>query len=300
MLRTAFAAFLASFFVAAHYKTQGDRALVWLPPWTSEQEFESEGLPEGTSFKRSRDGAGTVVSISFRNFNNDLLTVKTKIPDSALLDSVSEFGYTDAGLKAVHAKFGRSGAKTYDKEVRKYLASRGFRMVDDDVVQVDVPAMVRRDTERLNPVARALDLAASVKRYGPEEIVGAATAMVQTALRYDIPPPLVKGKHTGGMMTPVQAMTEGWGDCDTKTALLASLLQNWDGMDAVGLALPRHYLMGLSRIPRKGDAFIEHEGAQYVLIEPAGPAWLTPGQVAPETLDLLDRMNGIPIQPFLR
>jgi hypothetical protein len=298
MIRVTLAAFLAAFSVAAHFKALGDRALVWGPPWTYEQSSDDDGLPEGTSFERKHEGGDYILAYDFRNFNNDLLHVRAKIPGSVLDSAIDGFGYTDAGLKAVHAKYGRSGEKVYDRKVKEYLASRGFRMLQDDVVQADIPALVRRNAPMLNPVARSLDLAGSARRYSPEELVGAATAMVQTALRYKVPPASDHGRHTGGILPPVQAVTEGWGDCDTKTALLASILHNWDGMDAVGLALPHHYLMGLSRIPRKGDAFIDHEGQQYVLIEPAGPAWLAPGQVAQETLDLMDSLNGIPIQPL--
>lgn len=292
-------AFLAAFAVCLPLKARGERALAWPPPETAEQAAgDEDGLPPGTAFERRREAGGTVIAYTFRNFNEDLLAVKAKIPDEDLEAALAEFGYTEQGLKDVHQRFGRSGAATYERKLREYLAGRGFRLLEGDVVSVDIAKMVARNTPRLNRVARALELVSSSQRYGPEEIVGAATAMVQTAMRYRIPPPQERGRRIGGVHPPVQALVQGWGDCDTKTAVLASLLKNWDGMDAVGVALPRHYLMGLARIPRRGDVFLEHGGSQYVLIESAGPAWLAPGQVGQETLDLLDRMQGVPIQPL--
>ena len=295
-------ALVLSFWVAFHYTVVGNRALVWVPPWTYEQssgdESTADDVPQGTSFERKRDGDGYILSYSFRDFNRSLLTLKARLPDKAVEDSLDEFGYTDADLHAVHTKNGKQGAKVYDRKLKEFLASRGFRLLDEDVVQADIPAMVKRNASRLNPVARSLDLLASSKHYGPEEIIAAATALVQTSIRYKVPPAVEKGVHIGGIHPPPKALVDGWGDCDTKTAVLGTLLQNWDGMNAVGLALPHHYLMGIARIPRKEDVYIEHEGAQYVLIEPAGPAWLPPGTVAKETLDMLDRMQGVPIQPF--
>jgi hypothetical protein len=66
----------------------------------------------------------------------------------------------------------------------------------------------------------------------------------------------------------------------------------------IGLAVPGHYLMGVLRIPGKGELFVEHEGLQYVLIEPAGPAWLPPGQVSRDTVALLKSSEGYAIEPF--
>ena len=94
------------------------------------------------------------------------------------------------------------------------------------------------------------------------------------------------------------AVLVGWGDCDTKTGLLASLLSNWGQMKMVGVSVPGHYLMGVLLIPDKGDVFLEYKGLQYVLVEPAGPAWLPPGQVGEETMHLLSGREGYKIEPF--
>jgi hypothetical protein len=150
----------------------------------------------------------------------------------------------------------------------------------------------------LKPLALAFDRIAAEKSYDSESLVGAVTAMVQTALHYKIPPQLENGRHTGGILPPVMALVRGWGDCDTKTGLLASLLANWPRMRMVGISVPGHYLMGVLRIPGHGDAFIEYQGLQYVLIEPAGPAWLSPGTVGEDTMPMLQGAAGFKIEPF--
>ena len=107
------------------------------------------------------------------------------------------------------------------------------------------------------------------------------------------------GLHTGGLLPPARALLSGWGDCDTKTGLLAAILGNWNTARMVGIAVPGHYLMAIRRLPGKGDMFVRHEGLEYVLVEPAGPAWLEPGQVGVNTAAILSGGEGYQIEPFL-
>ena len=128
--------------------------------------------------------------------------------------------------------------------------------------------------------------------------MGAVSAMVQTALRYEIPADRAGTKVTGGVLPPPKTLVLGQGDCDTKTALLASVLKNWPNLKMVGLEIPGHYLMAVHRIPRKGEVFIEYEGLPFVMIESAGPAWLAPGTVGDATRTYLESGNEFRIQPM--
>jgi hypothetical protein len=53
-----------------------------------------------------------------------------------------------------------------------------------------------------------------------------------------------------------------------------------------------------SIVPAKGDMFVRYEGLEYVLVEPAGPAWLEPGQAGRHTAELLAGSDGYQIEPF--
>ncbi|HOI42166.1 MAG TPA: hypothetical protein PK523_04400, partial [Elusimicrobiales bacterium] len=103
---------------------------------------------------------------------------------------------------------------------------------------------------------------------------------------------------TGGILPPAKAMLGGWGDCDTKTGVAGAILGSWSGMRLVGVSVPGHYLMAIRRLPGKGDVFVRHKGLEYVLIEPAGPAWLEPGRVGRTTMALLEGREGYRIEPF--
>jgi hypothetical protein len=123
-------------------------------------------------------------------------------------------------------------------------------------------------------------------------------SFVQTAMFYKEPDPVIDGKHNGGLLPPLTAVAFGWGDCDTKTGVMASILANWPQTRMVGVSVPGHFLLGVLQIPEKGDTMLEFRGLQYVLVEPAGPAWLPPGRVGEQTSVLLASREGYKIEPF--
>lgn len=255
--------------------------------------------PRGASFKRTKLSDEIFeIQYIFRNFNNDRLTVEFTIVLAELDGSMREYGYRKKDLDAIHAKYGSQGKAVYNRKVMEYFMSRGFRVMSEDTVMPDIPLMVRRNMKRINGLALALDRIAQKRGYGSEETIGAVIAMVQTAMQYRIPPATQGGRRIAGVMPPTQALYLGWGDCDTKSGVLATVLANWSGIRGVGLALPKHYLIGIGRIPRNGEVYVSYGGIDYVLIEPAGPAWLPLGQVGASTLAMLDNMTGVPIQPF--
>ncbi|MBI5241487.1 MAG: hypothetical protein HY926_13525 [Elusimicrobia bacterium] len=258
----------------------------------------------------------------FQNFNRDRLQVRYQVPKKSFAEYCDGFWYSKADLDAIDQWHNNARQGAYKLAVstkrtqaqldaamanlkaeagrkrREYLASKGFRLLEGNVVSSDVPAVVRRSVAALKPVALALDSVSVRNGYDSETLVGAAVALVQTALAYKIPPMLEGSRHTGGMLPPAMSMVRGWGDCDTKTGVLASILSNWSNVRIVGVAVPEHYLMAILRLPNKGDAFIEYQGLRYVLIEPAGPAWLPPGQVGEATMPMLQAAEGFRIEPF--
>jgi hypothetical protein len=262
-------------------------------------------------------------SYTYKNFNGDRITVEFQLGKTVFQNYEASFGYYKKDLAAIDEwhNNARQGAykyaltshksqdqlnaalanleKEHTKKIHDYMSARGFRIMTGNVVTVDVPGVVKRNAPILNSVAKAIDSVATQRQYDSEAIIGAGASLVQTAIIYRVPDDVdPDGRHNGGILQPATTLLRGWGDCDTKTALLASILANWPQMKMVGVAVPEHYLMGVLRIANKGDAFVEHEGLQYVLIEPAGPAWLQPGQVADSTVALLNGSEGFRIDPF--
>ncbi|MCG2725712.1 MAG: hypothetical protein L6420_05565 [Elusimicrobia bacterium] len=205
----------------------------------------------------------------------------------------AKHGNRIAGNKAIAAV-----ETDYQTELRKLLRSRGFALRIGNVVECDMPLIIKRNIELLKPLALSFQKIAKANGYGSEETVGAVLSMAQTAIHYKIPPMTNGEVHTGGILPPAKAILSGWGDCDTKTALTAAILGNWNRIKLVGISVPGHYLMAIRHLPAKGDIFVRYEGLEYVLIEPAGPAWLEPGRVGRTTSALLKGSDGYKIEPF--
>ena len=162
----------------------------------------------------------------------------------------------------------------------------------------DILAMAKRNKPRLQPLALALDAAGKSRKYDSDAQIGAAVAFTQTALRY-VNVPMQEGDwQTLGVYPPPLTLEKGAGDCDTKSALLMSVLANWSGIRMIGIHVPKHYLMGIARVPRKDDAYLDYGGESYVLIEPAGPGWLPPGAISDYSHSVLETMEGVRVDPL--
>jgi hypothetical protein len=319
----------AAFAIAVLLGSQVERSLVVAPVdgaqlYGGVEDGSAESATSNGATQRLRQAGDRLSAVySFRNFVNDRVTVEFSLSKEVFRKYDESFGYYKKDLAGIDEwlNTARQGAYKYavashksqaqlnaalagldrerQRKIDEYMSSHGFRILPGRVVSVDVPGVVKKNAPILNSVARAIDQIASQQGYDSSGIIGTGASLVQTAMIYRQPPAVEPdGKHNGGILPPASALLKGWGDCDTKTALLASILANWPQNRMVGVALPGHYLMAVLRIPDKGDAFVEYNGLQYVLIEPAGPAWLPPGRVADSTVALLESSDGQRIDPL--
>jgi hypothetical protein len=261
-------------------------------------------------------------SYGFVDFKQDKITFSYKIPEADFHKYNDSYGYRPEDITALQewrdnatrssyrlavathktqAQVDAAAAAIqaeYKRKVHDYLADRGFMLESGGVTRIDMPAVVRRNGPMVKPIAQVFDRFATSHRYQSMDIIGAVLSFAQTAVKYKEPQDVYKGKHTGGILPPVTTVVMGWGDCDTKTGMVASILSNWGQMRMVGISVPGHYLMGVLQIPDKGDMFVEFKGLQYILLEPAGPGWMPPGQVAEETVAQLNASDGYKMYPF--
>ncbi len=318
---------LASLCVSGLTGASVERRLFPGVPEGADRLFAQDSDPQpgsaGQASQRLRQTADSYVAdYRFLNFNHDELSVRFQSRKSALGPYNAEYGYSKKdlaelsqwqenarqGIYRLAVKSHKSQSQLdaalanikaqYDQKVAEYMQSKACHVYPQNVVEVDVPLVVRRNAPLLKSIAGALDQVAQQKQYDQESVIGAVASLVQTALVYKVPPDIVGDVHTVGFVPPVTTLVQGWGDCQTKTALLASVLANWPSMRMVGVAVPGHYLMAVLRIPGKDEAFVEHEGLQYVLIEPAGPAWLPPGMISEHSQELMAASDGFRIDPF--
>jgi len=245
---------------------------------------------------------GPTVRASFKTMENAPVALAFTLDSSASRTSMAEFGYTEAEVHAVYDACAGCDATTVNDRVDQYYRAHGFtpaHLATGTVsLTVDIPGVVRRNSARVKPVAAAIQKLAVENAYGPDQVLGAAVAFVQTAMVYRKPPTTEGGRQTGGFYPPPRALEVGAGDCDTKSALLAAVVANFSAAHMVGVHIPGHYLVGVSRVPRSGEAFVQYKGQPYVLVEASGPNLLPPGVVAPATLSALKASSGVRIDPL--
>lgn len=329
----AYPALLASLSFALRVGAEWDAKLVQRPVGgdllaaQSAGDDGEESAGGGSVYQRIRKGADVrEAEYGFVNFSRDKLRLSYRIAEADFKRYNSTYGYfpediealqkwrndatQDAYRRLVAQRKGQADVdaaaaaiqKQYEAKLKDYLQSRGFRLEAGNTTRVDLPLMVKRNGVQLKPIARIFERIATEKGYRSMDIIGSVLSLAQTAIKYRQGDGVYKGKHTAGYLPPLTTIVLGWGDCDTKTGMVASVLSNWSQMRMVGIFLPGrpvgHYLMGVLQFPDKGDAYIEYQGLQYVLLEPAGPGWFPPGHVAEETIAQLNAGDGYKIDPF--
>jgi hypothetical protein len=262
--------------------------------------FTAHAWAAERDYQRADAGSDYKVTASFVNFNRDPLSIAFVLPKRAVRESMDEFGYATADMDRMAQTCGCT-QEEHDKNLENYYRSRGVGWRTSDAgwrLFVDVPEVVKRNRSRLKALAGEFDKLATARGYGPDDTLGAMLTFVQSALPYKRPPNEEGERDILGFYPPPRALEAGFGDCDTKSALLASILASFPGTRMIGVHVPKHYLVGIARVPRPGDAFIEYEGEPFVLVEPSGPARLPPGMIGPTTQAALATMAEVRIDPL--
>jgi hypothetical protein len=327
-----FGALCAAFAVALSLGSEWDRRLVIYPvhgdllaAQAGGEEVDAQTSETGTPriWQKIDKGDGMrSASYGFVDFKQDKITLSYRIPEDDFHKYNESYGYKSEDVQglqewrdnatrssyriavATHKNQDQVNAAAaaieaeYQKKLKDYLESHGFMLLKGGVTRVNVPGVVKQNKSLVKPIAQVFERYATQHRYQSIDIIGAVLSFAQTAIHYKNVDPMYKGKHTAGFLQPITTVVMGWGDCDTKTALVASVLSNWAQMRMIGIAVPGHYLMAVLQIPDKGDMFVEYQGLQYILLEPAGPGWFPPGQVAEETANQLNASEGYQIFPF--
>ena len=245
------------------------------------------------------------VSTRFRNFDGQTVALGFDLATAESRRSLSEFGVNDRELDALMQLCRQAVAcdqTAYDGYTTRYYREHALRLTADpgraSRLSVDVPAVVLRNRSRVRPLTDALRRAAAEQGRDSEWVIKTAMTLVQTALPYKKPAAKLDGRLLLGFYPPALALERGYGDCDTKSALLAAMLLDLGERRVVGLHVPGHYLLGVDRRPEGSEAFITHQGHPFVLVEAAGPAMRGLGDVSTFTRTALARNDGLRVDPM--
>ncbi len=169
--------------------------------------------------------------------------------------------------------------REYQRAEREYL-QEGFLVADGRKVFIDYGRIVGFYAPLLRPAAQAIAQAATGG--GTMGRLNLALALLQT-IPYD---PLDSRDVESGFdfVTPPTLFDINMGDCDSKAVALAAILRTLiGGARQIMVLLPQHAVLGIELTARGGDATLSHEGRQYLLLEPAGPAPFPPGRLFPDS-----------------
>lgn len=87
-----------------------------------------------------------------------------------------------------------------------------------------------------------------------------------------------------GFNPPAKLLWENQGDCDSKVTLTAAILRAlMPRIDMAMVFIDQHAFIGIAVPANAGEMTIEHQGINYLLGEPTGPAQYRLGKLAPDS-----------------
>ncbi len=201
------------------------------------------------------------------------LALTVQLDKQSVNDDIEAFGFPPEDL--VFRWDSREGRAPAEARYRARLAERGFEL-NGDMLSVDYQWVIDRSGPKVRHVAAGLRQVARRHGYEPGRgHLGVLASFVQ-GLKYQIPTqrrqtPSGRTVETTGVLMPLEALAAGWGDCDTKCLLFASLLARRRSAELILLVGNDHMFVGVQAPPRQNDRFVKVRNLRYVLVELTTP-----------------------------
>jgi hypothetical protein len=226
----------------------------------------------------------------------------------------------------VDSAFQDFGASLYDGE--ETLLSRGMRVVERrgkmQIYGADYAWMLAQSRKDLQPIAKTLVELAARRGFSSQREVAAFLSGFAKSFQYCVPStyrnregacedrgcgvnsspcqqdlaawPDDDGErmktlpYVGGVLMPLDSLARQWGDCDTKSLLIATLVANLP-MRALILTDDRHAMVALDVPPMRGEIGFPFEGREWVVVE-STVDWLAIGHLGDDyTRGVVARMH---------
>ncbi len=260
------------------------------------QQFTAKSFTK--SFQRRReDGNGNAVvsyrwldphSIRYVQWIGDATTVDAKrakyftieatINLDRLNQAIESFGFPEAWGRRTVCYTTQAELKRKEAEFIRSVAARGIKLTEGKVDggKVDWEWIVENSKADMNPLVKSLRGLAQQNGYRNQRQLIAVLASFAQSMEYSIPAETRITKNygtvkTGGATMPIETLYTGRGDCDTKALLFASMIANIPRQKIIFLFGNVHLFVGIRGVPRRGDHFVNSQGAKYILIEMTTP-----------------------------
>ena len=176
-------------------------------------------------------------------------------------------------------------AKERENALDKYLQDHYFIRYESPFgqkgVKPDHIRYVKESIKSLLPAAQAM-----YEQLDPESTSRAYVSLLLSWVQA-IPYSTLQDRMTSngaGFLPPTQLLVANQGDCDSKATLIAALLRSlFPNLNMAIVFLPEHALLAANLAAFDGDEKLRHEGVDYVLLDPTGPAPLKLGEVSEST-----------------
>ena len=161
----------------------------------------------------------------------------------------------------------------YNRMIREEELASGLFKLRNNVIEIDKSAVIERYAETFcKPIAKMI--VQSLEEYSRDtrrDRIELAIRFVQD-IPYGIPKYADKNRHYGGVSPPPGILINGFGDCDSKALLFASILiYLLPANDFIFLNQSDHVLSAVREEPDENQTFVEFQGDYYLLAETAGP-----------------------------
>ncbi|HAW02569.1 MAG: hypothetical protein ACJ0BN_15990 [Limisphaerales bacterium] len=200
--------------------------------------------------------------------------VRFDISKNELIRQIASFGVSEESLSFSYRK--GNLARILERK-RRAFAKRGI-LTNGSQYRPDYRWMIRQSRKPIQHVSQMLKQSFEKKSgKSGSDLIAYITNFVQN-LDYRIPQsprewpwkPQLQIVNCGVNM-PLETLYNGWGDCDSKSVLLATLLGNLGNINTVFLEGNRHAFIGIAGMPGRNEHFVTHRNIKYRLIETTTP-----------------------------
>jgi len=205
-------------------------------------------------------------------FRRSSLTLTTEIDPDRMEKARASFGIPASWFEV--SAYTRAELNRKVRLVKQRAAARGIR-IETDGPRVDHRWIVEQSRDDMKPLAWTISRTTRSRGYRTQrELLNIMAGFVQS-MAYKIPADARRTRSgreikTGGITMPIETLYRGYGDCDTKSVLLASILANFPCQRVILLTGARHMFIGVRGIPRRDEHYVDIRGTKYILIELTG------------------------------
>lgn len=177
-----------------------------------------------------------------------------------------------------HSAMEQSREKAFQRYLKDNYLSRLRSHLGQNVIKPDHLRYIAESKTPLLPIAKAL------YEKVPEKSETRVYVNLLLSWVQSIPYSPLDDRTTSngaGYLPPPLVIANNIGDCDSKSALTASLIRSLlPGAKMVMIYLPNHALLGISLPFRTSERTLRIEGVDYLLMEPTGPANMRLGEIS--------------------